>query len=77
MAEIVYAAEMRGSGAPVEGQEGVMRAATSGKGPNAVDIIFESEVAMSEDGFTESFNGKLRDEFFKGGAMTRCRTRGS
>ena len=53
MAEIVYAAEMKGSGAPVEGREGVMRAATSGVGPNGEGIIFESEVVMSDDGFTE------------------------
>lgn len=54
MAEIVYATEMRGSGAPVEGREGVVRAATSGVGPNGEGIIFESEVVMSDDGFTES-----------------------
>ena len=54
MAEIVYAVEMTGSGAPVEGQEGVLRAATSGTGPNGESIIFESEVVMSDDGFTET-----------------------
>ncbi|MDA1256811.1 MAG: hypothetical protein O3C10_03075 [Chloroflexi bacterium] len=54
MAEIVYAAEMRGAGAPIEGREGVIGAATSGVGPGGVDIAFKSEVVMSEDGFTET-----------------------
>ena len=54
MAEIIYAAEMKGSGGPVEGREGVLRAATSGVGPNGESIIFESEVVMSDDGFTET-----------------------
>ncbi len=54
MTEIIYATEMTGSGAPVEGQEGVIRAATSGVGPNGEGIIFESEVVMSDDGFTET-----------------------
>lgn len=54
MAERVFAVEMTGSGAPVEGEEGVMRAATSGVGPNGVGIIFESEIVMSDDGFTET-----------------------
>jgi hypothetical protein len=54
MAEIVFAVEMNGSGAPVEGEEGVMRVAASGIGPSGVDIIFESEVVMSDDGFTET-----------------------
>jgi hypothetical protein len=54
MAEIVFAVEMTGSGAPVEGEEGVMRAAPSGVGPNGVGIIFESEIVMSDDGFTET-----------------------
>ncbi|MDP6823279.1 MAG: hypothetical protein QF554_08305 [Dehalococcoidia bacterium] len=54
MAEIVYAVEMRGSGAPVEGREGVLRGAATGVGPNGEAIIFETEVVMSDDGFTES-----------------------
>jgi len=38
----------------VEGKEGVLQASATRVGPNGAAIIFESEVVLSDDGFTET-----------------------
>ena len=53
MAEIVFAMELRGSGAPVEGRENTFHAETSGTGSQGEAVSFESEVVLSGDGFDE------------------------
>jgi hypothetical protein len=54
MAEIVLATESKGKGVPVEGKEGVFHVECSGTGPQAEVVTFESEVVMTDDGFTET-----------------------
>ncbi len=53
MAEIVFATESKGKGTPVEGREGVFHVECSGTGPQGEAVTFESEVVMTDDGFTE------------------------
>jgi hypothetical protein len=54
MAELVFAMELRGNAAPVEGREGTFRAQTTGRGPNGEAVKFESRVVLSDDGFDET-----------------------
>ena len=53
MTEIVFAMELRGKAAPVEGRENTFHAETSGTGPGGESVAFESEVVMIGDGFDE------------------------
>jgi hypothetical protein len=66
MAELVFAMELRGNAAPVEGREGTFRAQTTGRGPGGERVTFESEVVLGGEGFNEtgsidySGRGKVR-----------------
>jgi hypothetical protein len=68
MAELVFATESRGSVAPMEGREGMLRAIASGTGPNGERVNFESEVMLTGATFIESGSieyggrGKVRFE---------------
>jgi hypothetical protein len=68
MAELVFATESRGSVAPMEGREGMLRVTASGTGPNGEAVNFESEVELSGGTFKESGSieyggrGKVRFE---------------
>ena len=53
MAEIVFAMELRGSAAPVEGRENTFHAETSGTTPLGEAVSFQSEVVLSGDVFDE------------------------
>ena len=53
MAEIVFAMELRGKAAPVEGRENTFHAETSGTGQEGESVAFESEVVLTDDGFDE------------------------
>ncbi|MAN93088.1 MAG: hypothetical protein CL700_02620 [Chloroflexi bacterium] len=53
MAEILFATESKGKGAPVEGREGVFHVGCSGTGSQGESVTFESKVVMTDDGFKE------------------------
>lgn len=53
MAEIVFAMELRGNAAPVEGKENTFHAQTSGTGPRGEAVTFESDVVLLDEGFDE------------------------
>ena len=53
MADIVFAMELRGSAAPVEGRENTFHAETFGTGSQGEAVSFESEVVLSGDSFDE------------------------
>ncbi len=55
MAELVFATEMRGNLAPVEGQDSTFTFSASGNGPNGEAVTNKSNVAMSAEGFAEGF----------------------
>ena len=54
MAELVFAMELRGNAAPVEGSEGTFRAQTTGRGPKGEAVKFESRVVLGNEGFDET-----------------------
>jgi hypothetical protein len=54
MAELVFAMELRGKAAPVEGKEGTFRAQTTGTSPKGESVNFQSEVVLDETGFNET-----------------------
>lgn len=54
MKDLVFAMELRGRAAPVEGKEGTLKAATSGRGPGGGTVNFESEVVLTGQNFKES-----------------------
>jgi hypothetical protein len=54
MRDLVFAMELRGRGAPVEGREGVMQARTAGRGPTGETVNFTSEVVLHGETFSES-----------------------
>ncbi len=54
MAELVFTEELTGMGAPVEGSDNTFRAQTSGRNSHGDDVSFESEILMTDDGFTET-----------------------
>ena len=54
MAELVFATEMKGNLAPVEGQDSTFTFSASGKGPNDEAVTNLSQVVMSADGFKET-----------------------
>ena len=53
MAELVFTEELKGKGAPVEGSENAFTARTTGKNSAGDDVVFESDILMTDDGFTE------------------------
>jgi hypothetical protein len=68
MRDLVFAIELRGRAAPVEGQANTLRARTAGRGPQGETVAFESQVVLSGETFTEtgridySGRGKLHFE---------------
>ncbi len=54
MAELVFATEMKGNLAPVEGQEGTFTFRATGTGPNGEAVTTQSDVVMEPDGFKET-----------------------
>ena len=54
MAELVFAREMKGNLAPVEGQEGSFTFRANGTGPNGEAVTTQSDVVMETDGFKET-----------------------
>ena len=54
MAELVFATEMKGNLAPVEGQEGSFTFRANGTGPNGEAVTTQSDVVMETDGFKET-----------------------
>lgn len=68
MRNLVFAMELRGSAAPVEGRENTLRAKTAGRGPQGETVAFESQVVLSGETFNEtgsidySGRGKLKFE---------------
>ena len=46
MSELVFAMELHGQAAPVEGREGVLQAQTVGRGPTGETVTFTSEVVI-------------------------------
>ncbi|MCH7621641.1 MAG: hypothetical protein IH870_07060 [Chloroflexi bacterium] len=54
MAELVFATEMKGNLAPVEGQEGTFTFRANGTGPNGEAVTTQSDVVMEPDGFKET-----------------------
>ncbi len=67
MRDLVFAMELRGRAAPVEGREGTLKAATSGRGPGGGTVNFESEVVLTGQNFKESgsieYTGRGRVRF--------------
>ena len=68
MKDLVFAMELRGRLAPVEGREETLRAQTSGRGPAGETVNFESEVVLRGENFNETGSieytgrGKVRFE---------------
>jgi hypothetical protein len=68
MRDLVFAMELRGRAVPVEGREGTLKAATSGRGLGGGTVNFESEVVLTGQNFKESGSieytgrGKVRFE---------------
>ena len=54
MAELVFAMELHGSAAPVEGKEGVLKVTGTGTGAKGETVNFESEVVITGSIFKES-----------------------
>ena len=48
MKDLVFAMELEGEAAPVEGRDGTMAAHTTGIGPNGESVVFKSEVVAGE-----------------------------
>ena len=53
MKDVVFAMELRGRAAPVEGRENTLGARTAGRGPHGETVAFESQVVLSGDTFNE------------------------
>jgi hypothetical protein len=51
MRELVFATELRGRAAPVEGKTSTLRAQTSGRGPAGEPVNFASEVVLTGEHF--------------------------
>jgi hypothetical protein len=71
MAELVFAMELKGNAAPVEGKEGIFRAQATGRGPGGERVTFESEVVLEGEGFNET--GSID---YSGRGKVRFQTRG-
>lgn len=65
MRDLVFAMELRGRGAPVEGRDGVLQAHTAGRGPTGETVSFTSEVVLHG----ETFNETGRIEYVGRGAV--------
>lgn len=67
MRELVFAMELRGKAAPVEGKENALKARLAGRGPRNETVIFESQVLLSGETFNEigsiDYGGHGRLEF--------------
>jgi hypothetical protein len=72
MRDVVFAMELRGQAAPVEGRAGVLRAHTGGRGPLGETVRFTSEVVLSGETFQESgrieYSGRGAVQFVTVGA---------
>jgi hypothetical protein len=54
MRDVVFAMELRGRAAPVEGRDNALRARTAGRGPRGETVVFESQVVLSGETFNET-----------------------
>jgi hypothetical protein len=54
MRDLVFAMELRGRAAPVEGGGAILRARTAGRGPAGETVHFESEVVLQGENFNET-----------------------
>jgi hypothetical protein len=54
MRDVVFAMELRGTAAPVEGRDNTLRARTGGRGPHGETVAFESQVVLSGETFNET-----------------------
>lgn len=55
MRDVVFAMELRGRAAPVEGKEGnTLKAKTAGRGPHGETVVFESRVVLTGETFNET-----------------------
>jgi len=54
MRDQVFAMELRGRAAPVEGRESTLQAQTAGRGPSGETVHFASEVVLKGETFTET-----------------------
>ena len=54
MRDIVFAMELRGRAAPVEGSPNTLTAKTGGRGPHGETVAFESRVVLSGETFNET-----------------------
>lgn len=72
MRDIVFAMELRGRAAPVEGRTNTLGARTAGRGPQGETVTFESQVVLTGETFNESgsidYNGRGKLTFETVGA---------
>ena len=54
MKDVVFALELRGRAAPVEGSPNTLTARTGGRGPHGETVAFESRVVLSGETFNET-----------------------
>ena len=54
MRDLVFAMELMGRAAPVEGRENTLRARTAGRGPRGETVAFESQVVLNGETFNET-----------------------
>jgi hypothetical protein len=54
MRDVVFAMELRGRAAPVEGSPNTLTARTGGRGPHGETVAFESRVVLSGETFNET-----------------------
>ena len=54
MRDLVFAMELRGRAAPVEGKTSTLRAHTAGRGPAGETVTFASEVVLTGEHFNET-----------------------
>ena len=54
MKDVVFAMELRGRAAPVEGKNNTLSARTAGRGPHGETVAFESQVVLSGGTFNET-----------------------
>ena len=54
MRDVVFAMELRGRAAPVEGSTNTLTATTGGRGPHGETVAFESRVVLNGETFHET-----------------------
>jgi hypothetical protein len=54
MRDMVFAMELRGRAAPVEGRANTLSAKTAGRGPQGETVVFASEVVLRGESFQET-----------------------